>query len=231
MISIARRPGLRLPVTFTAMKRFACADSSPRKPGKRPVSHRAFTLVEMLVVISIIAVLAALLFPVVGIMQKKGYQTACISNLRQVVVAANLAANDNDGKFPNMHGYDWEPGAIWIADALAPYDGGAVGNNPPKVLRCPATEKNIAESWLQQPQYAHYRFNYLYGQNKRPQSASAAMLFFDTTYLDWTPTQYSHSPGGGAFLNAGYADGHVSSLSYSQYQEFEPKYGDDEVSE
>ena len=226
MISIARRPGLRLPVTFTAMKRFACADSSPRKPGKRPVSHRAFTLVEMLVVISIIAVLAALLFPVVGMMQKKGYQSACISNLRQVLTAANLAANDNDGRFPNMHGYSWEPGDVWIAQTLNPYLGGAAGNNPVKVLLCPAAQKNKSSKLPQGSQFADYRFNIWHGQSQRPQAASNAMLFFDATWADWDPTDFSHSPGGGAFLEVGYADGHVASLTYLQYKQLNPSSDD-----
>lgn len=188
--------------------------TSPSLPG--------FTLIELLVVITIIAALAGLAFPAIGAMRKKADQTACISNLRQVLIASHLAAAENDGRFPNMHGYAWEPGAIWIADALAPYAGGTAGKDPAKVLRCPATEKNTAQAWLKDPQYAHYRFNVFYGQDKRPLDPANALLFFDTTYPDWSTAQFSHSPGGAAFLNAAYADGHVISLPYSQYKKLNP---------
>ena len=50
-------------------------------------SRRAFTLVEMLVVIGIIAVLAAILFPVFSSVRIKARQTACIGQLQQLITA------------------------------------------------------------------------------------------------------------------------------------------------
>jgi prepilin-type N-terminal cleavage/methylation domain-containing protein len=60
---------------------------------------RGFTLVEMLVVISIIAVLAALLFPAVSGMVEKGKITQDLNNLRQIGLGTQLYLNDNDGAF------------------------------------------------------------------------------------------------------------------------------------
>lgn len=56
--------------------------------------HSAFTMVEILVVLGILGVLAALLFPAMGRMREAGYQTTCISNLRQIGVAAQQYYRD-----------------------------------------------------------------------------------------------------------------------------------------
>ena len=62
--------------------------------------HRAFTLVELLVVIVIIAVLAGLLFPVFGKVRRNGVETRTVSNLRQVGIAMGAYCAEHDGVFP-----------------------------------------------------------------------------------------------------------------------------------
>lgn len=61
---------------------------------------RGFTLIELLVVISIIALLIAILLPALGAARKAARVSQCLSNLRQMGIAATAAATDGDGQFP-----------------------------------------------------------------------------------------------------------------------------------
>ena len=63
-------------------------------------SRQGFTLIELLVVIAIIAILAAILLPVLGQVKQKGDRTFCVNNLMQWGRAMTMYADDNNQFFP-----------------------------------------------------------------------------------------------------------------------------------
>jgi prepilin-type processing-associated H-X9-DG protein/prepilin-type N-terminal cleavage/methylation domain-containing protein len=70
-------------------------------PRREPRAGRAgFTIVELLVVIGIIAVLIAILLPVLSLARQSAGQAACAANLRQWATAMNLYAQSNHGWLP-----------------------------------------------------------------------------------------------------------------------------------
>ena len=69
-------------------------------PKNQPGIPRAFTLVELLVVIAVIGILTALLLPSLGRAQDKARLTTCLNNLRQVNHAIRLYADENADSLP-----------------------------------------------------------------------------------------------------------------------------------
>ena len=61
---------------------------------------KKFTLIELLVVIAIIAILAAMLLPALGKVKETSKTSTCLSNLKQIMLAGNMYANDMGGYLP-----------------------------------------------------------------------------------------------------------------------------------
>lgn len=81
---------------------------------------RAFTLVELLVVIGIIAVLMSILLPAVSAARTVAAATASLSNLRQLGIGLSLYRSENKGFYP-VHGMEGTTPKLRWADYLFPY--------------------------------------------------------------------------------------------------------------
>ncbi len=142
----------------------------PDPQSRRPVKHvrttRGFTLIELLVVVAIIAILAGLLLPALTRAKASVRKAACMSNLRQVVMAWHLYAVDNDDRLAPTRLSLWDqippnghvPLAMWCLGiwsytsrdstntqrfmgrhigSIGPYLGS------PRILRCPADSSQV----------------------------------------------------------------------------------------
>jgi prepilin-type N-terminal cleavage/methylation domain-containing protein/prepilin-type processing-associated H-X9-DG protein len=99
-------------------------------------SKSGFTLIELLVVIAIIAILAAILFPVFSRAREKARAASCLSNCKQLVLAAAMYGQDNDEMYPKAYQSPLPiPGVYWFS-CIDPY----VRNVD--LLRCPSTRIN-----------------------------------------------------------------------------------------
>ena len=80
-----------------------------------PVAARpfdpAFTLIELLTVIAVVGILAAILLPVVGKVRQSALRSDCVSNLRQIGNAVALYAQDNKGHYPRAYAV---PGGVEV---------------------------------------------------------------------------------------------------------------------
>src|SRR2546428_259197 len=74
-----------------------------------------FTLIELLVVIALIAILAAILYPVFAQVREKARQTSCLSNLKQLGSSMLLYVQDYDETYPIGAYFGNENGAPCLA--------------------------------------------------------------------------------------------------------------------
>ena len=136
---------------------------------------RAFTLVELLVVIGIIAVLVSLLLPSLGRAREQARRTKCLNNMRQIGLAVQMYANANDGWLPApamayarlqedfLH---WQKPTATVPrnlkeSALAPYiDVGSIDSPEDSVFRCPSDDGDRFFRAINPAAYGNYPYSY-----------------------------------------------------------------------
>ena len=108
-----------------------------RRNVRHPAPRRAFTLIELLVVIAIIAILAALLLPVLSSAKANARKTGCVNNLRQLGTAMRIYV-DETGVYPGCYSWTPEVYAVWPV-RLLDYAGKSRA-----VFQCPAAPGDAA---------------------------------------------------------------------------------------
>ena len=92
-------------------------------------SQRAFTLVELLVVISIIALLIAILLPALESTRRTAKVMICTSNQKSYAMGlTSWATDDSNGEYPPHH--SWAPDLVWSATGSLDSMAFHVGSDP-----------------------------------------------------------------------------------------------------
>ncbi len=201
MNSRSQEPGVR---SLTA--RVRGQESGVRNQTRR--GRSAFTLIELLIVIAIVGVLAALLLPVFNRAKEASRASACLSNLHQLGVALQLYVQDNRNRMPVM--YD----ALFTTNnaptniqktvdvVLTNYFGTT------NVLKCPSDRDGV---------YQRTRSSYGWNVLINGQDAD----HFRVLTLNFNPHQiplmfdkeaFHKARGEGKGVNYLYADGHIKNL-------------------
>ena len=207
-------------------------------------SLSSFTLLELLVVISVVGILAAIVLPVIAAARGKARESACVSNERQIGLSIASYMQDYDGLFPNMldptdrlNPWIWSenpefmfqiPNIPFLQDALKPYA------NATEVFHCPADTGFDVDELSGNPldplgkppnarpsSYAKFGTSYYYRTELAAKHISESTVHSPSNLLilvDGSATWHGYSQGPFKSLrsNVLFADGRVKSLSFDQ---------------
>ncbi|NPV45908.1 MAG: DUF1559 domain-containing protein [Armatimonadetes bacterium] len=191
-------------------------------------SRRGFTLIELLVVIAIIAILAAILFPVFARAREQARRTSCLSNLKQLALAAMMYGQDYDELLPVGA---TQGNSLWnVVQGLYPY----VKNS--QVFYCPSISilaaydpllSPTADNWALGNIGYYYWSSYAIHAHTGPFASQhpprQLTLSYSPDLWMWSDVfgqfywsrgaPFAHGMGRWSFTNVAFMDGHCKAIN------------------
>lgn len=191
-------------------------------------SH-GFTMVEILVTISIILILVAIIIPVTSNVRAKAWEVEAATNMRSIHQAIMLSQLENGGRFPLMKNYSWDgpenPAGGYTAEnypymqeALGPHLGLVETGDTEieDIFRSPVVMANQTQTWLHDPIHTHFRYNVMTAPGNYMTDDNKAVVLFDVAWPDWPATDFPYQSGE-PYINVVYGSGELSPLPHSEY--------------
>jgi prepilin-type processing-associated H-X9-DG protein len=134
-------------------------------------ADRSFTLIEVLMVITIMTILLSLLLPTLNQARATAKRISCLSNLHQMGIAVNTYVQDYNDSYPisyyfaqegiTTYAYSWDLTTIMVSGQITKVIPGLLwnGRGTEKIQQCPAFEGNA--NWQADP-YTGYNYNTSY---------------------------------------------------------------------
>jgi prepilin-type processing-associated H-X9-DG protein len=173
-------------------------------PRKTPFPACAFTLMELLLVITLIATLAGLLLPAISRSKEVARGVACLSNLHQIGVSLQIYVQENNNRLPfmrdkNLQGTNDLPSPDMVLS-------NQLGNL--NVLRCPSDQQHVFETTG-----SSYSWNSLLnGEDADHLSAFGLAFAPHQIPLMFDKDKFHSARGQKKEVNYLYADGHLKNL-------------------
>jgi len=201
--------------------------------------HSAFTVIELLVVIGVIAILLILTFPVLEKVNASRMNAGCVSNLRQLLTATSFYLGDHEMTYPKHYNdalasgdrvKQWFLPLIGYPNApyqIAPYATTYVQHGGYGVKKAPFfCMKNPSFKTSGQQAWTNYAMNLRLLGKRAATLSSSKVLFFDANYSNAPALRYvTNGPGSaewsryipvhGRFSNFAFTDGHVEAIYVS----------------
>jgi prepilin-type N-terminal cleavage/methylation domain-containing protein/prepilin-type processing-associated H-X9-DG protein len=172
-----------------------------RRAGESTI---AFTLVELLVTMAVIAILAAMLLPALGRSKESGRAASCQGNLHQIGLALQIYVDESANRMPTM--FDFLAGGPTNRPTIDAVLAGQLGSL--QVLRCPSDNQGIFEQTK-----SSYSWNSLVNAENADHLQIFTQSLADTKVpLVFDKQKFHALLGPKHAVNYLYADGHIKNL-------------------